>query len=311
MPLRTCQPYCLLLAAIVSCAPERDETTTKGHLNVVVGESVTPILAIEVRSFMDLYRANGADLTYSVSPSEAVNFRFVRNTDRMIITATPLTPDEKQIVRKTTDELVELILAYDGVVAVVQEKNSCSQLSLRQIQDILGGKITRWDELGRFKNPRGGIHVVVGDSSDAGSYLSRRLLAGKGIRIPHRSRSSPLQILDEVARDPQALGFGDLAWLDSAKTRIKVLAIATDSMLADTAFMPDHESFGSFFSPNPAYIYLNSYPLKRAIYGYARTTRGDLPTGFISFIASAAGQQIVLKKGLVPATQKIRLRPPE
>jgi hypothetical protein len=83
-----------------------------------------------------------------------------------------------------------------------------------------------------------------------------------------------------------------------------------DSTLVDTAFKTPKDAFGNAFSPNPAYVYLNYYPLKRAVYIYGRTSLGDFATGLISYLASPAGQKIFLNQGLVPGTQKIVLRRP-
>jgi hypothetical protein len=114
-----------------------------------------------------------------------------------------------------------------------------------------------------------------------------------------------------VARDRFSLGFVSSCWVDSVKGGTKILALAADSTLADTTFKPPQESVGKYYGPHPAYLYLNYYPMKRAVYLYARTTRGDFATGFASFVASSAGQKIFLQKGLVPGTQKIVLKPSE
>jgi phosphate transport system substrate-binding protein len=299
----------VLCALLTSCARNNEETTTKGHLNVLIAESVAPVLVPEINAFTSLYRANGADITFNIFSSEKVNRRFVLDSTRMIVTSKRLTPEEQQSVKKTTENLVEIVLAYDGILAVVHRNNTCKQMAESQIRDILEGKITTWNKLDRKKVPGGTINLILQDSSDVTWYLSQHLLRGNEVRAHHHKTHSPLETLEDVTRDPQSLAFVDLSWLDSARTPVKVLALATDTSLVDTLFKPDPESIGKYFAPHPAHIYLNNYPLKRAIYGYARTTPADLPTGFVSFLASPPGQRIFLDKGLVPGTQKIRLKP--
>jgi len=183
-------------------------------------------------------------------------------------------------------------------------------MTVRQIQDVLNGRVATWNELGRPRRD-GRIHVMLEDSSDVSMYLSRRLLGGKEISARFRHTSSSRQTLQEVADDSLSLGFVGLNWFDSAGTRIKILALAADSSVADTSFKPPPESIGHAYSPHPAHLYLNYYPLKRAIFVYARTTPGDFATGFASYLASPAGQRIFLNEGLVPGTQKIVLKSPE
>jgi len=303
--------YTSLFLLISSCEQNQEETATKGHLRVLVAESVAPVLGQEVNRFMSLYQAHGADVSYAVVQSENANFRFVNDTARSIITTIPLTADEKNRVKKTTDNLVELVLAYDGVVAVVHNRNPHKKLSLEQVRDILMGKITTWEQLGRHESARGKIRLILEDSSDVSTFLSRRLLDGKGIKAAFRRTQSSDQTLQEISKDSHSLGFVGLNWTDSVSGRLKILTLAADSTNADTTFKPPPESIGNAYSPHPAHIFLNYYPMKRAIYVYSRTTPGDFATGFTSFLASPAGQKIFLEGGLVPGTQKIVLKRPE
>ena len=49
-----------LLLMLVSCAPRNDETTTKGHLHILVAEDVAPVMIPEVAEFTRLYQDRGA-----------------------------------------------------------------------------------------------------------------------------------------------------------------------------------------------------------------------------------------------------------
>ncbi len=310
--MRTCLVVIVLITGFISCSRrDTDETTTKGHLRVLVSESVAPVVIPEVDEFMRLYRERGADVTWSVVQSREANRRFVADTARMIITTIPLTEEEKDAVNKTTDQLVEISVAYEGVVALVPENNRADELTLKQVRGILDGSLKTWDQLRRPGAPRGEIRVVLQDSSDVEEYLVHRMLGGGEIRTPVRWSHSSLETVKEVAKDRLSIGFVASCWVDSAKARTKIVALSADSAFSDTTFKPPPESIGQFYGPHPAYVYLNYYPLKRAIYLYARTTQGDFATGFASFVASPAGQKLILAKGLVPGTQKIVLKPSE
>jgi phosphate transport system substrate-binding protein len=300
-----------LLLFGLSCGPNQEETATKGHLRVLVAESVAPVLRQETNQFMDLYRTHGADVAYTVMQSKDADAHFVNDTARVIVTTIPLTGPEKDRVKKTTDHLVEIVLAYDGVVAIAHNANPAKQLSLGQIRDILLGRKTNWEQFDRFESPRGKIHLILEDSSDVATYLSRRLLDQTPIKAAFHPTESSDQTLQEVSKDPLALGFVGLNWVNASDAKVKILNLAADSALADTTFKPPPESIGNAYSPDPAYIFLNYYPMKRALYVYSKTTPGDFATGFTSFLASPAGQKIFLAAGMVPGTQKIVLKRPE
>jgi phosphate transport system substrate-binding protein len=293
-----------------SCRPNDEETATKGHLRVLVAESVAPVLVQEVNKFLSLYQAHGADVKYTIVQSREANARFVNDTARVIITTIPLTSEEKDRVRKTTDNLVEIKLAYDGIVAIVQKRNPREDLTLEQIRNVLNGRVTTWEQLGRGRLGRGRIHLFLEDSSDVSKYLSGRILGGNSIKATFHRVSSSSQTVEDVSKDRYALGFVGLNWVDSVDGKIKVLSLAADSAVADTTFRPPRESIGNAYTPHPAHIYLNYYPMKRAIYVYSRTTPGDFATGFTSFLASPAGQRLFLNAGLVPGTQQIVLKRP-
>ena len=61
------------------------------------------------------------------------------------------------------------------------------------------------------------------------------------------------------------------------------------------------------YKPYQAYLYYGNYPLARSIYALLNDPRSGLPWGFTSFMTSDKGQRIILKSGLVPATQPVRI----
>ncbi|KAA6310247.1 Phosphate-binding protein PstS, partial [termite gut metagenome] len=64
---------------------------------------------------------------------------------------------------------------------------------------------------------------------------------------------------------------------------------------------------GNSYKPYQAYLYYGDYPLTRNIYVLLNDPRNGLPWGFASFLTSDRGQRIILKSGLVPATQPVRI----
>ena len=128
-----------------------------------------------------------------------------------------------------------------------------------------------------------------------------------GISTKFTPTSSDIQTLRSVEKDPLALGFVALAWIDSAKSNAKILNLGRTNEDTDTTFAAPAETIGNFFSPHPANIYRNYYPLKRAIYMYTRN-HFDLAAGFGTYVATADGQMLFLKRGMLPGTQRIKLK---
>jgi ABC-type phosphate transport system substrate-binding protein len=154
---------------------------------------------------------------------------------------------------------------------------------------------------------KGIIKIYCQDSSDVTEYLKQRLLSQTGISAKIKRTSSDFQTFRSVEKDPLAIGFAALGWIESAKSGAVILNLGRTSEDTDTTFSAPAETLGNFFSPHPANIYRNYYPLKRAIYMYTRG-RIDLATGFGTYVATSEGQKLFLKYGLLPGTQKIKLR---
>lgn len=297
--------FVFLIAIFLGCSTEEKESVTKGRLHVFIPESIAPALIDEVDEFLNLYQANGAHITETVVSAETAAQRFIRDTARIAFLPRPLTQAEKEQVKSMSANLNELIVAYDGIVAVVHPKNKIEEMTTTQIQKILSGTITQWEKLA--KPLKGAINICCQDSSDVTEYLKQRLLKQAGISAKITRTSSDLQTLRLVEKDPYAIGFVALVWIDSAKSAVKIINLGRTKEDTDTTYATPAETYGKFFSPHPANIYRNYYPLKRAIYMY---TRGqvDLATGFGAYVATSEGQKLFLKHALLPGTQRIKLR---
>jgi phosphate transport system substrate-binding protein len=301
----------ILILFMLGCNSQPEETTTRGNLHIFIPESLAPIMIDEVNEFLSLYNQYGAHITYDVVSADTAAQRFVHDTARIAFLPRPLTWTEREHVKQISPDLNELIIAYDGITAVVNIKNKTENMTTTNLRKILTGSITRWEQLGSTNPTRGIIKVFYQDSSDVVEYLRQRLLKQNDTYTNISARitrtSSDLQTLQSVEKDPMSLGFVGLSWIDSMQKKVKIVNLGRTKEDTDTTIILPPEADGKFFSPNPAYIFLNYYPLKRAIYMYTRT-HADLAAGFSTYVATAEGQKLFLKRGLLPGTQKIKLK---
>jgi phosphate transport system substrate-binding protein len=299
--------FTALIALLIGCSTEQKETTTKGRLHIFIPESIAPVMIDEVDKFLNLYRESGAQITYTIASSETAARHFVQDTGRIVFLPRQLTTQEKEYVKKMSPYFNELIVAYDGIVVIVHPTNKLNQMTTTEIQRVLSGKVTRWEQLASSKPMKGTIKVYWQDSSDNLEYLEQRLLKNTKVSAKITRTFSDLLTIQSVENDPMSLGLVALSWIDSAKSQAKILELGRTKEDADTTFAPPPETKEKFYSPHPAYIFRNYYPLKRAIYMYTRT-QVDLAVGFGTYVATAEGQKIILKHGLLPGTQKIILK---
>jgi phosphate transport system substrate-binding protein len=299
--------YSALIVFVLGCNSQPGETTTRGNLHIFIPESLAPVMIDEVNEFLKLYSQNGAHITYTIISAETAVRQFVHDTARIAFLPRPLTKIEREQVKQISSDLNEHIIAYDGIVAVVHTKNNVEKITTTDIQKILTGTMTQWEQLAFAKPMKGTIKVYCQDSSDVLLYLKHRLLKQSEMLANFTHTSSDIQTLQWVEKDPSSLGFVALGWIDSAKSQAKILNLGRTKEDTDTSFAPPEKAMNDFYSPHPANIYRNYYPLKRAIYMYTRT-HVDLATGFGTYVATVEGQRLFLKRGILPGTQKIKLK---
>lgn len=303
----------ILLFALLffGCPPEKAESPTKGRLHVLIAESVAPPLIREVNAFVAAYGPHGAEVTYEVVSSEMAVSRFILDTNRLIFTTIPLTSREEETVRRLAGSMTSIAVAYEALTPVVHHRNSIERITTTELRGIVDGSIIRWDQLSHARGKRGQITLAIQDPSDALTYLRTRI--GFEGELAKRGQTPPdaLTLLRNVVTDENMLGIVGQSWIDSARVPAKSLDVAADAVVADTTFPIPSEAMGKFYAPHPAHVYRNYYPLKRGIYMYTKSLRGDLASGFGTFVANKEGQRIFLEAGLVPGTQPIRLRGPE
>lgn len=303
---------CVLLL-LAACAPEKQETTTHGNLHVLIAESIAPPMIEEVEAFAALNEKNGAHLTYTLLSTDAAIQRLIQDTARFVIATRSMTESERGSIPQVDGfELNEIVLAYDAIAVVVNEKNPVGELTTEELTKVLSGAITRWEQLGRSKAMKGTIDLVLQDSSDVSMFVEARLMAGATVRKDVKHTTSSPGTLTSVAEDRNSLGLVGIAWIDSARGSVKSLKVAETRRTDDTTFQIAPEAFGKSYSTHPAHIYRSYYPLKRTIYLYTFGRLGSLVTGFGTYIAGNDGQRLLLNRNIVPGTRPVKLKaPPE
>lgn len=197
--------------------------------------------------------------------------------------------DEIEEAEANGFEPVEFTIAVDALAVIVNPENPVNELTIPQLADIYTGRITNWKEVGGHdaaivllsRESNSGTHVYfleevvrMGDGENEDIFAPQTLL------MP-----SSVGITSEIRRNPNAIGYDGLGYVDPEHE--KMLAIAKD---ADSPYVTPSVESGAD----------GSYPISRGLYMY---TAGE-PTGIIAeylgWILGPEGQQIVADLGFVP-----------
>lgn len=282
----------------------RTDTYTSGVIGIAADESFQPIVQEEVDVFEGIFHLAGIVPRYTTEV-DAVNL-LLKDSVRLAITTRTLTAEEMNSFHSRKFYPREIKLATDGLALIVNRQNPDTLISMRDIRRILTGEVKNWKEVYPashlkeirvvFDNPNSSTVRFATDSICGGPPLSTTEV--KALRTNQ-------QVIDYVAQTPGAMGVIGVNWLGnrsdttnlSFRDEIRVMAVSAEDVATSE----------NSFKPYQAYLYYGNYPLARSIYVLLNDPRNSLPWGFASFLTSDRGQRIILKSGLVPATQPVRI----
>jgi phosphate transport system substrate-binding protein len=306
-PLILASGMILALTFLCSCGGDvlnSKDTPTTGRIRVGVDDSYKLMMDAELYTFETLYRYTKID-TLIGSEADIID-GFMKDSLPLIIVNRKLTKDEekflvdRQFIPKTTQ------IAYDGLAFIVNNENLDTNLFYDQISDIFLGKITNWKQINPKKTARDSLKIVF-DNYKSGNprYLKEKFnlekLPGTCFAV-----SGNAQVISFVEKNKNAIGVISVNWIsDPADSvshgflkRVKVVRISPPGT---------NDPAATFYSPHPGYIVQGDYPFTREVYCINRQTYNGLAYGFSAFIAGEKGQLIILRSGMVPASQPVRL----
>lgn len=296
------------LGILASCKHKpkdgRTDTYTSGVIEIAADESFQPIVQEEVDVFEGIFPLAGIVPRYTTEV-DAINL-LLKDSVRLAITTRTLTAEEINSFHSRKFYPREIKLATDALALIVNRQNPDTLISVRDIRRILTGEVKNWKEVypgSRLKEIR-----VVFDNPNSStvrfatdSICGRKPLSTTEVKALRTNQ----QVIDYVAQTPGAMGVIGVNWLGnrsdtthlSFRDEIRVMAVSAEEVATAE----------NSYKPYQAYLYYGDYPLTRSIYILLNDPRNSLPWGFASFLTSDRGQRIILKSGLVPATQPVRI----
>jgi len=185
-----------------------------------------------------------------------------------------LRPEEK--------DLLEVVVAWDGLAVIIHPQNRIEELSLDQVRNIFVGNITSWAPVG---GP--GRHItVVTREEGSGTRGAFQEMVMKTDRI---SRGAIVQdsngtVREIVASDPQSVGYISLGLVNDTVKAIRIDGVE-----------PSFEN-----------IEQKKYQLIRPFLFVTNGPPSAAARDFISFVLSRSTQEVVRQDGLIPVFEDRR-----
>ena len=187
---------------------------------------------------------------------------------------------------------IEHVVAIDALAVIVHPDNPVSELTIGQLADMYAGRITNWQDVGGLDKPiillsretNSGTHVYFleevvrqGDKENGDIFAPQTLL------MP-----SSVGITSELRRNPNAIGYDGLGYVDPAHEKIIAVSRGDNT---------------PFIMPTVATASSGEYPLSRNLFMYTAGEPQGTIADYLSWILSPMGQDIVTRLGFVPLAE--------
>lgn len=167
-------------------------------------------------------------------------------------------------------------IALDAIVPIVNGANVVENLTMPQLKDIYLGKIKDWKDVGGTP----GQIVVISRDSSSGTFGVWKDLVMKKDRVIPSALTVPSNggVVQAVANTPGAIGYVGLGYLTG-----EIKAVDVDGVPGSE----ENTLNGSFSISRGLFMFTKGWPEGETM-------------GFISFILSQKGQELVKEAGSVP-----------
>ena len=179
----------------------------------------------------------------------------------------------------------EYKVALDGLSVYVHESNPIKQLSIEQIKSIFTGKVRNWKDVGGPDLPI----TLYSRENSSGTYefFKENVLGGADFAASAQAMPGTAALLQAVARDNKAIGYGGAAYGQGAKH-----------------ILVSKETGGEGVEPTEENILNQKYPIWRYLYIYVNPAldKGDVKK-FLTWVRGDEGQALVKDVGYFPLPQ--------
>jgi len=235
--------------------------------------TVLPIAQAAAEAYMENH--SDADIMVRGGGSGTGIAALIDNATDIAMASRPMKTKEIKQAREKGINPVGTVIARDGIAVIVHKSNPINEISLEDLKNIYTGGITKWSSLGG----KGKIVVISRDAA-SGTFevFNEKVLEGAKLTQSALMQASNLEVARTVEQTPGGIGYVGLGYISD---KVKVLKV-------------------NGVTPSEQTVRNGTYPLARPLYLYTNGNPSGMKKGFIDFILSTDGQNIVRDNGFVP-----------
>lgn len=276
----------ILLGVVFLCCFKKKVEEQESTVRISCSERFAPLIQI----LTDEFRVTDSDVSFAINQNnheQGFSDLITKKSD-LLITDNKLLYVEISDAKSHGFELVEEIIAYDGIALIIRTNNLMEVLSVNQIRSIFTGKATNFKEFVGFDLE---ITVCYNENDEKRRYffwdkiLDRNDITEDAVRF-----ASDEDVIDFVSTTDNAIGIVGLASAIKSVGRIKSISI--------------NDGGDKPIPPSPAYIQYGVYPMSFPVYLIDSNKLSEEQNSFVRFCLSRDRQKQLLQYGFFPIADK-------
>lgn len=274
----------LVLLALSGCAKRKEEGA--GVIQVKGSDTMVNLGQRWAEVYMEKYPQVNIAVTGGGSGTGIA--AMINGTADIAESSRQMKAEEKEAAKRNGITVVENVVALDGLSVAINLTNPIAELIIDQLADIFTGKVTNWKELG---GPNKEI-VALSRESNSGThvYFKEQVLRKGNEKGPEEFGPAVLlmpssqAIADEIAQNPNAIGYFGLGYLSRKVKGLKVKKGATSPVV----------------TPTIKTVQSREYPISRPLFFYTKKDSPKVVQDYLRWVLSEESQQVVLELDFVP-----------
>ena len=264
-----------------------------------------------ISELSDLYALRNVEATmipHYVNEDSALRM-LLRDSIRMAIVTRSLTDSEKEIIKSHRLPLLQSTIAYDAFALIVHKDNPDTVINLQEIRDIVGGKLTRWEQL-EVGTKKGDISLVFDESgSSTVRYMKDSLNGGQPLKGNIFAQGSNKAVIDMVRSNPNVIGVVSTDWVREAKG--DSIAMSSFSNLDYKVMLVGKvgKKAADWQRPYQYYIATGEYPLVRSLWAIVTDPRSrSTLRSFYFMLKDNVGQRVIARSSQLLPRNQVQVR---
>lgn len=287
---------CLLLS---NCKSKNNVTGTvrsrfdSGTIYISCDESFKPVIDAELQVFKTDYPQ--ANIVVHYKPEADCLRDFLVDSVEMVIVTRPYSKGEKALIADSLKINPDYAtVAYDAIAVLVHPQAKDSMFTMAEIRNLLAGK-----------SKKNLIPVLDGlKATSTVRFMLDSVLRNEPLGKNVAAAPSSREVIDYVARTPNAIGFVGIEWVGNADdtAQLNILKRVRLARLEST------DSVGGYVLPVQYLIYTRTYPMIRSLVYVLKEREQGLAGSFANFLRNDRGQLIFRRAFIFPAVRPFYMR---